>query len=148
MSLNFPPAAARAFDNRNRLSIMCHCIGMPVIRKLVLGTLLAIMPFSGLRVIYVDSPADVSRSSPRNEEGADCARLCPLHQPSRTESGSECALSADASLQSLFASVAIPLPQEPPQVPLVVAHTCSDSPGFYLEPALAHLGPPPRPQAL
>lgn len=124
------------------------CVGVPVMRRLVLGTLLVIMPFGGVRVMCVDSPADMSRSSPRNEKDADCVRLCALHQPSRTESGSDCALSAGASLPSLFASVAIPLPQEPPRGPLVVAHTYSNSPGFYLEPALAHLGPPPKPDAL
>lgn len=117
-------------------------------RKLLLGTLLVIMPFSGLRVICVESPAGMSSASPRHEKGSNCERLCPLHQQSGTERGSDCALSAGASLPSLFVSVALPMPLDPPQVPLVVAHTYFDAPGFYLEPALTHLGPPPKPQAL
>ena len=128
-------------------------------RTLVLGTLLAIMPFGGIRVICLDLPTDVSRSSAPADRRSDCERLCPLHRPSdtpsltagtpsSTESDSECGLSADGSSLSVSATIAVLRPQEPRQVPLVVSAVWADSPRFYLEPALAHLGPPPKPQAL
>jgi hypothetical protein len=121
-------------------------------RKLVLGTLLVFLPFSGMRVICIGSPTDVSASNARTETGADCERLCPLHPssvaPSSPEDGSDCALSSDASSLGIFASIAVLQLQEPLHVPLVSAPTYSDVPRFYLEPALAHLGPPPKPQAL
>jgi len=124
----------------------------------VLGTLLILMPFSGIRVICIDAPTDEKRPSAPTETLSDCERLCPLHQPSgtpsstdsagSTESGSGCALSTDASSLSIVASIAVPRPQEPLQVALVASAASADSPRFYLEPALAHLGPPPKPQAL
>lgn len=118
----------------------------------MLGMLLTIMPFSGMRVICIDSPMNVESVSTVHTEGdADCERLCPLHQPSSTatkEEGSDCALSADASSLSLFASIAVLRHQEPLPVPLVTATTYSDSPRIYSEPKLAQLGPPPKPQAL
>lgn len=126
-------------------------------RKLVFGTLIVIMPFSGVRVICIDSPTDVSESTAHTEEMTDCERLCPLHPPSgtpsrttpsSTENGSDCALSTDGASLSIVASSAVPRPQEPLPVPLVSAPTYSEAPRFYSEPALAHLGPPPKPQAL
>lgn len=120
-------------------------------RTLVLGTLLVILPFSGMRVICVGVPTDVSPSNARTEQGTDCERLCPLHLPSVAPSspdGSDCALSSDASSLGIFASIAVLQPQEPLHVPLVVSAVSADAPRFYLEPALPHLGPPPKPQAL
>jgi hypothetical protein len=121
-------------------------------RKLVFGTLLVLMPFSGMRVICVGLPTDVSASKARTETGTDCERLCPLHPPSAapsgSQNGSDCALSSDASSIGIFASIAVPQPQEPLHVPVVVSEVSADAPRFYLEPALAHLGPPPKTQAL
>ena len=118
----------------------------------MLGMLLVITPFSGIRVSCIDAPTDVSgRLSAPTEIGADCERLCPLRQASstaNTEGGSGCALSADVSSLSLFASIAVLGSPEPLQIPLVVPAVYADSPRFYLEPDLAHLGPPPKPEAL
>lgn len=117
-----------------------------MMRRFALGTLLVIMPFGGIRVMCVDSPRDVGLSSAPTETGANCERLCPLHQPSMTdtESSSDCALSADASSLNVFASIAALRPQGPLQEPSGVAPTYADSPRFYLEPELAHPGPPPK----
>jgi hypothetical protein len=126
-------------------------------RRLVLGTLLVITPFSGMRVICIDSPTDMSGSSANIQNITDCERLCPLHPPpdapssptpSGTQNDSDCALSTDTISLSIVASTAVLRPQEPQQVPLVVSAVSADAPWFYQEPALSHLGPPPKPQAL
>jgi hypothetical protein len=121
-------------------------------RRLVLGTLIVIMPFSGMRVICVDSPEEATTSSAPSREVSECERLCPLHQPSDTPSSTKtdqgCALSADGCSLIAFASIAAFQPQEPPQVPLVVLAVYAESPRFCLEPELAPVGPPPKPQAL
>ncbi len=121
-------------------------------RRLVLGTLIVIMPFSGMRVICADPPAEATTSSAPSVEASDCERLCPVHRPSDTPSSTKndrgCALSADDCSLIAFATVAVFRPQEPPQVPLVVPAVYAESPRFCLEPELAPAGPPPRPQAL
>lgn len=121
-------------------------------RTLVLGTLIVIMPFGGMRVICTDSPTEVGPLSARGEHLTDCERLCPLHPSpapsSSTEDTPDCALSADASALSFFASIAVLRPQQPLQRPVVVAALYSDSSRLHPEPELAHLAPPPKPQAL
>jgi len=128
-------------------------------RTLALAALLVVLPFSGMRVICIDSPQDVSGSTGRAETVSDCERLCPLHRPSETapavpaapsgpEDDSDCALSTDASSLSISASIAVQRPREPLQVPLVVSDAPAESHRFYLEPELAHLAPPPKPPAL
>ena len=117
----------------------------------VLG-LLVVMPFSGMRVICLDAPTDVSGVNAPVETLSDCERLCPLHQPTDTSSSSKkdegCALSADASSLIIFASTAVVRPQEPLQVPDVVSTVSPASPRSCVEPELARLDPPPKPQAL
>lgn len=128
-------------------------------RRLALGALLVVLPFSGIRVICIDSPVDVSGSTAPTETLTDCERLCPLQRPSdtpsitagpssSTKSDSDCALSPGASSISLSASIAVLRPHEPLQVPLAVSAAPAESPRFYLEPELAHLAPPPKLEAL
>ena len=129
-------------------------LAVPCRRTLVLSALIAIMPFSGMRVICIDSPADPGSTSPavQTETGSECERLCPLHQPatarsapSSSENESDCALSPDSSfVSSVFAGVAVSRPGEPLQVPQAVAVLYADSSRFPLEPELAHFGPPPK----
>lgn len=121
----------------------------------MLGTLLVVLPFGGLRVICIDPATDVSHSTAPTETASDCERMCPFHPPSvtsgtpsSTQSSSDCALSADGSSLSIFANIAVLRPQEPLVVPVAVTAVPADSPNFYREPQLAHLGPPPKPQAL
>jgi hypothetical protein len=131
-------------------------------RRLVLVTLLVTMPFSGMRVICIDSPTDISCASARTETetGADCVRMCPPHEPSGTppvaegnpdppQNSSDCALSADASyVSSIVAGVAIARPHEPLHVTMVASAVHARSPRFGLEPDLAPLAPPPKLRAL
>jgi hypothetical protein len=114
----------------------------------VLGTLVLVMPFSGMRVICLDSPADASNSSaPAAPAPDDCERVCALHQPA-SGNGSHCALSPDASSLLVFAGAAVVRPLEPPQVPLVVTAVYAEVPRFRPEPELARFVPPPEHQAL
>ncbi len=133
-------------------------LGIPCRRTLVLSALIAVMPFSGMRVICIDSPADPGSTSPvaQTETGSECERLCPLHKPatarsapsSSSENESDCALSPDSSfVSSVFAGVAVSRPADPLQVPQAVAAVYADPSRFHLEPELAHLAPPPKPQA-
>ncbi len=128
-------------------------------RKLVLAALLVVLPFSGMRVVCVDSPTPVSGSAASTETVVDCERLCPLHPPSDTpamtpgtrsgtETGSDCALSTDGASFSILATVAVLWPHESLEVPLAVSAVSAASPRFYLDPELAHVAPPPRPRAL
>ena len=126
-------------------------------RRLVLGTLLVLTPFAGIRVICVDSPLESSHPVARVEAVSDCERLCPLHPPSSspdaespgdTQSSSDCALSVDGATMSVVLSAAVPRPQVAFPVSALATVVVADSPRLYVEPALAHLGPPPKPQAL
>lgn len=105
------------------------------------------MPFSGMRVICLGTPAAESTSSAPIDPASECERLCPLHEPS-PENGSDCALSADGFSVIAFAGVAIVRAQEPPQAPDVVRVVYAESPRFLPEPELPRFGPPPKPQAL
>ncbi len=116
-------------------------------RTLVLGLLIALMPFSGMRVICLGTPAAESTSSAPADPMSECERLCPLHQPS-SEDGSDCALSADGFSVIAFAGVAVVQPQEPPPVPVVVRVVYAETPRFLPEPELPHFSPPPKPHAL
>ena len=117
-------------------------------RTFVLGTLIAILPFSGMRVICLDAHVDAGGASAAAEPAADCERLCALHHPFGSASdpgnGSNCALSTDASSLIVFASTAVVRPEEPLQVPLVVSPVHVESPRCCLEPELARLDPPPK----
>lgn len=108
-----------------------------MIRNLALTALLITMPFSGLRVICVDSTAPA-------ETGSDCERLCTRHHVSDTTGSSNCSLSTDNSPLITFASTAALAPEAPMQAPLVVSVVVADSARGCLEPELAHRVPPPR----
>jgi hypothetical protein len=49
---------------------------------------------------------------------------------------------------SVVAGIAVPQPQGAFAVPAIVTVVVADSPRLYVEPALAHLAPPPKPRAL
>lgn len=104
------------------------------------------MPFSGMRVICLGTPAAESTSR-APDPMSECERLCPLHQPS-SESGSDCALSADGFSVIAFAGVAVVRPVEPPPVPAIVRVVYAETPRFLPEPERPRFGPPPKPRAL
>lgn len=116
-------------------------------RTLVLGALIALMPFSGMRVICLGTPAPERTSSAPVDPVSECERLCPLHQPS-SEDGSDCALSAEGLSLIASAGIAVVRAQEPPHLPAVVRVVYAESPRFLTEPELPRFGPPPKPQAL
>ena len=137
----------------------------PRLRSLAFVALLVVLPFSGIRVICIDSAAAGADSAAVPETHAaegtltDCERLCPFHPPasmytlhadgqSSSDEDADCALSSDAAALQMLATIAVLRPAQPVSVPYVV----SDAPVFtssvYSEPALALLAPPPKPIAL
>ena len=116
-------------------------------RTLALCALIATMPFSGMRVICVGTPATESASRVHAEGASECERLCPLDDHASDEA-SDCALSAEGLSLIASAGVAVVRAQEPPQVPDVVRVVYTESPQFLPEPELPRFGPPPKSQAL
>ena len=127
--------------------------------------LLVVLPFSGIRVICIDSAAAGADSAAVPETHAaegtltDCERLCPFHPPasmqslhtdaqSSSDEDAACALSSDAAALQMLGTIAVLRPAHLVSMPYVV----SNAPGFtssvYSEPALALLAPPPKPIAL
>ena len=116
-------------------------------RTLALCALIATMPFSGMRVICVGTPAVESTSAAPVDPQTECERLCPLHQPSQ-EQGSDCALSAEGMSIVSSSGIAVVQVHEPPQTPDAVRVVYTESPRFVPEPELPQFAPPPKPQAL
>ena len=119
-------------------------------RTLVLGALIALMPFSGMRVVCLgtaQAPLTESASSKPVDAQSECERLCPLHQPS-SDDGSDCALSADGYSLIAFAGIAVAHTAEPPQAPGVARVEYAETPRFLPEPELPGFAPPPKPHAL
>ena len=139
----------------------------PRLRSLAFGTLLLVLPFSGIRVICVDSPsgdggtvaAATHESATKERPLTDCERLCPFHPPesmdalhpdtaSSPDEESDCALSSDAAALQMLGTIAVLRPAPPVTMPDVV----SDAPVFtstvYSEPALSLLAPPPKTSVL
>jgi hypothetical protein len=131
----------------------------------VFGALLLVLPFSGVRVICVESPApDDDSVAPATVVEAearpltDCERLCPLHPPelfeaahadtASTDEDADCALSSDAAALQMQGTIAVLRPVQPVTIPDVVSDAPVLSAPVYSEPALANLAPPPKPAAL
>ena len=132
----------------------------PRLRSLTFVALLVVLPFSGIRVICLDSAAAGADSAVPETHAAegtltDCERLCPFHPPasmqtlhadarSSPDGDTDCTLSSDAAALQMLATIAVLRPAHLVSVPDVV----SDAPVFtssvYCEPALAHLPPPPK----
>jgi hypothetical protein len=133
----------------------------PRLRSFAFGALLLVLPFSGIRVICIESPvAEVSSAGPATQAEAerpltDCERLCPLHPPESLEAmhgdsapssdeESDCALSSDAAALQMLATIGVLRPAQPVAMPDVE----SDAPVFtssvYSEPSLTLLAPPPK----
>jgi hypothetical protein len=120
-------------------------------RRLAAGLVLVILPFSGVRVICVEVPADAAAPQAPSQQAddiSDCEHLCALHHVTSSDadsgSGTRCALSADPSCFNLSGTLAIVPAYQPFTVSIVASAIAVDAPQFYLEPAVAHLGPPPK----
>ena len=139
----------------------------PRLRSVALGMLLLVLPFSGIRVICVESSAVQDEPAAADTQAAaeerpltDCERLCPYHPPASvqglhadaaapaSDEESDCALSSDAAALQMLGTIAVLRSAEPLTVPYVVSDAPVYSTPFYAEPALIHLGPPPKARSL
>ena len=115
----------------------------------MIGALLLVMPFGGMRVICVAAPEEATDSTQASKAKAltECERLCPLHESSESSSGSDktdCALSAGASSLMASGTVALIRSIDPPLAPEPVRVEYTLSPRFAPEPELPRFGPPPK----
>jgi hypothetical protein len=115
-----------------------------MLRKLLVSALLVVMPFSGMRVICLDPSAEASTAADQDEQSSDCDRICALHRPIDSGTGSNCALTADPSSLVIIAGSAVLPWKQPMQLPTVVLLQHDDISQLYLEPGLARLNPPPK----
>lgn len=135
------------------------------LRNIALGTLLLVLPVSGIRAICIASPTEgregqhletvVAETTRESRPLTECERLCPFHPPISAQSSdaqassgssdeeSECALSDGAAL-TMLGNTAVLRPHTPLVVPHVVSAVAVDRVLFYSEPALAHFAPPPK----
>ena len=138
------------------------------LRSLAFGALLFVLPFSGIRVICIESPAKegssaVSDAPAESAEEArpltDCERLCPFHPPTDLQSAdpassgvsgtdADCALSSEAAALQMLGTIAVLRPYGPPVIPDVVTDAPVLAPSTYSDPALALLAPPPKSSVL
>lgn len=102
------------------------------------------MPFSGMRVICADPPVDASAATETEHDSSDCARLCTVHRPAASATGSDCSLTADASSLIVVAGVSVLPVQMSLHMPVVVSDAGTEPQQLYAEPGLAHLSPPPK----
>ena len=136
----------------------------PRLRSLAFVALLVVLPFSGIRVICIDSAAGADPAAGPETHAAegtltDCERLCPYHPPasmqtlhadaqSSSDEDADCALSSDAAALQMLGTVAVLRPAHLVSVPYVVSHAPVFTSSVYSEPALALLAPPPKPISL
>lgn len=130
------------------------------LRSLAFVALLVVLPFSGIRVICIDSAAaGADQGTPPAEETlSDCERLCPFHPPGSlhalhadsqsSSDDADCALSSDAAALQMLGTIAVLRPVPAVAMPDVVSDAPVLTSSVYSEPALALLAPPPKSQAL
>ena len=111
-------------------------------RRLLVCTLLAVMPFGGMRVICLDTPAE-SPTTAAHADGSDCDRLCVVHHPARS-GDTDCSITADPSSMMVVGTVAVAPAADVLRAPSIIVYTCSEAPFLYLDPGLSHLSPPPK----
>jgi hypothetical protein len=126
-------------------------------RRCWLWTLVVLMSFSGARVVCLDSPVEPGDPVAELRPVPDCERLCPLHRepssdgrrasPSDRDSGSDCVVAVDGATMILVVSTAVPVTASGHTVPVPVGAARAESPRHYVEPALAHIAPPPKQHA-
>lgn len=134
------------------------------LRSLAFVSLLVVLPFSGIRVICIDSAAAGADSATPETHAAeatltDCERLCPFHPPasmhtldadaqSSSDEDVDCALSSDAAALQMLATIGVLRPAHLVSVPYVVSEAPVFTSSVYSEPVLALLAPPPKSIAL
>jgi hypothetical protein len=130
-------------------------------RMLVVTTLLVIVPFSGIRVICFEMPADASQPAAEGHDLTECEQLCALHHGETPAADSRlsakaqspgpranegCALSTGGIVLDCvsFSAIAVVRAEEPPQAPVLARNLYVESSRLHLEPALTPAGPPPK----
>jgi len=113
-------------------------------RSAILGVLIAIMPFGGMRVICVDGPADAPAAHATAAAADDCTTVCELHRADGSRDGERCALSTDAASTLVMGGVAVMRPHMPLPLPTVTRVAVLDPRVPLLDPDLPHVAPPPR----
>lgn len=114
-------------------------------RKLLICSLLAFMPLTGVRVVCVEGSGG-ARTASAVDGGDPCDEFCP-RRTSPAEgvpaSNVDCMLLADGVLLLVFSGTAlVPVLPGVPFEPLSVA-LVQERQDFYLAPVLAHYSPPP-----
>ena len=120
-------------------------------RRFAAGLVLLVLPFSGVRVICVETATDPAStteviSTPATD---DCARLCALPHRlaasgSEPGSGSQCALSTNPSCFDMFGNIAVAQAPQSFHIAPVTAPFVEHAAALYLEPSLSQPGPPPK----
>lgn len=113
--------------------------------KLLVWSLLAFVPLTGVRMVCIASPA-TPVTSPA-DPGGDCDQFCSRsNAPERdVRSGDvDCMLLAQCSLLAGVSSVAVLPGQTPITFDLPERKYALDVRGYYLAPILAHHTPPPK----
>ncbi len=124
--------------------------------------LLLVLPFSGIRVICVESPTAIdvaatpAESHTTDDTLTDCERMCPFHPPESMQApdaasasatsgdDSNCALSSDAAALQMLGTIAVLGSAPRLVVPLIIADVPVEIAPAYAEPSLIHPGPPPK----
>ena len=112
--------------------------------KLLVWSLLAFVPFTGVRMVCLDRPAAMTSQA---YQGADCDRFClrsdaPVQD---VRSGTvECMLLAECSLLAGVSTVAVLPGQTSITFDLPERKQALELPDYYLAPLLAHHTPPPK----
>ena len=123
--------------------------------------LLVVLPFSGIRVICFELPAEESIAATVDHEMTDCDRLCALHPTAAAPSPSVnstsdnaggrevCALTAGGAILDCvsYSAIAVVGAQQPADAPAIARSLHVDSSRLHLDPALAPAGPPPKQRA-
>ena len=112
--------------------------------KLLIWALLAVVPFTSLRVICIDPPADVltSESEVVLAEDPHCRELCARLKAAAA--GSNCAITASSFVLLEATVIALPTAQTVLHVDGVAVPFNSERPQSYLAPALSRQSPPPK----
>lgn len=111
-----------------------------MIRRLLLWTLLAIVPLTNVRMICFDHAGGAGASV--SPSGGECDGMCPREQPSEPEGG--CLLVAGGCSAMMAFVVAVPPPAVALAAPASSLVSAVEPRDLYLPPVLGTFSPPPE----
>jgi hypothetical protein len=113
-------------------------------RRLLIWSLLALAPFTGVRMVCVDRPVE---SKAVSAAAGDCDEFClrpTARAPQDAHGDIDCVLLADGAVLMVVSGVAV-LPAQPAISFIVEALPYElNVTDFYLSPTLSHDSPPPK----